>query len=108
MCCLWCLFNDNEVESDYFLGYLNTKSVYVLCIVIMVHSDIFFLYARCTSVCSVRATGPVEVPFQNDSPVTLLAHVMGIIGSVEQTMLAQESDTDKWESGLNSSVMFLF
>jgi hypothetical protein len=59
-------------------------------------------------VCSVRATGPVEVPFQNDSLVTLLAHVMAIIGSVEQTMLAQGSDSDKCELGLNSSVMFLF
>ena len=30
-----------------------------------------------------------QVLFQNDSPATLLARVMGIIGSIEQAMLAQ-------------------
>jgi hypothetical protein len=37
-----------------------------------------------------------QVLFQNDSPATLLARVMGIIGSIEQAMLAQGRDTYKY------------
>jgi hypothetical protein len=34
--------------------------------------------------------------FQNDSPTTLLARVMGTIGSIEQAMLAQGRHTYKY------------
>ncbi|PKA62777.1 Serine/threonine-protein kinase AFC2 [Apostasia shenzhenica] len=37
-----------------------------------------------------------EVLFQNDSPATLLARVVGIIGSIDQTMLAKGRDTYKY------------
>ncbi|GJM96421.1 hypothetical protein PR202_ga13252 [Eleusine coracana subsp. coracana] len=38
----------------------------------------------------------ILVLFQNDSPATLLARVIGIIGSIEQAMLAQGRDTYKY------------
>lgn len=38
----------------------------------------------------------LQVLFQNDSPATLLARVMGIIGSIEQAMLAQGRETYKY------------
>ncbi|KAK3020730.1 hypothetical protein RJ639_046014 [Escallonia herrerae] len=38
----------------------------------------------------------VEVLFQNDSPATLLARVIGIIGSINQDMLAKGRDTYKY------------
>ena len=34
--------------------------------------------------------------FQNDSPTTLLARVMGTIGSIEQAMIAQGRHTYKY------------
>lgn len=34
--------------------------------------------------------------FQNDSPATLLARVIGIIGHIEQSMLAKGRDTYKY------------
>lgn len=36
--------------------------------------------------------------FQNDSPATLLARVIGIIGPIEQDMLAKGRDTYKYFS----------
>ena len=44
----------------------------------------------------VRILYAFQVLFQNDSPATLLARVMGIIGSIEQAMLAQGRDTYKY------------
>ena len=38
----------------------------------------------------------VQVLFQNDSPATLLARVMGIIGSIDQSMLAKGRETYKY------------
>ncbi|RRT68595.1 hypothetical protein B296_00006650 [Ensete ventricosum] len=37
-----------------------------------------------------------EVLFQNDSPATLLARIMGIIGPIDQEMLAKGRDTYKY------------
>lgn len=37
----------------------------------------------------------VQVLFQNDSPATLLARVIGIIGPIDQNMLAKGRDTYK-------------
>jgi len=42
------------------------------------------------------ASSAFQVLLQNDSPATLLARVMGIIGSIEQAMLAQGRDTYKY------------
>lgn len=39
-----------------------------------------------------------QVLFQNDSPATLLARVIGIIGPIEQAMLAKGRDTYKYFS----------
>lgn len=38
----------------------------------------------------------MQVLFQNDSPATLLARVIGIIGPIEQAMLAKGRDTYKY------------
>lgn len=38
----------------------------------------------------------MQVLFQNDSPATLLARVIGIIGSIDQGMLAKGRDTYKY------------
>ena len=38
----------------------------------------------------------VQVLFQNDSPATLLARVMGIIAPIDQSMLAKGRDTYKY------------
>jgi len=38
----------------------------------------------------------LQVLFQNDSPATLLARVIGIIGSIDQEMLAKGRDTCKY------------
>lgn len=38
----------------------------------------------------------MQVLFQNDSPATLLARVIGIIGSIDQNMLAKGRDTYKY------------
>jgi hypothetical protein len=37
-----------------------------------------------------------QVLFQNDSPATLLARVIGIIGPIDQNMLAKGRDTYKY------------
>lgn len=39
-----------------------------------------------------------QVLFQNDSPATLLARVIGIISPIEQEMLAKGRDTYKYFS----------
>lgn len=38
----------------------------------------------------------LQVLFQNDSPATLLARVIGIIGAIDQGMLAKGRDTYKY------------
>lgn len=40
----------------------------------------------------------MQVLFQNDSPATLLARVIGIIGPIDQGMLANGRDTYKYFS----------
>jgi hypothetical protein len=52
-----------------------------------------FISSTGADVCIIYA---FQVLFQNDSPATLLARVMGIIGSIEQAMLAQGRDTYKY------------
>lgn len=70
---------------------------YVACYCFFIVSRCLFsaIFVWCTKadVCDLYA---FQVLFQNDSPATLLARVMGIIGSIEQAMLAQGRDTYKY------------
>lgn len=44
----------------------------------------------------VQMTLHLQVLFQNDSPATLLARVIGIISPIDQSMLAKGRDTYKY------------
>lgn len=63
----------------YFLFFL---SLLVTCIILSFLSD--------------TQLSLLQVLFQNDSPATLLARVIGIIGSIDQSMLAKGRDTYKY------------
>lgn len=61
-------------------------------------SAFFSLLNTCVNFCFLSDTKPnmLQVLFQNDSPATLLARVIGIIGPVDQSMLAKGRDTYKY------------
>jgi len=72
---------------------------YAFCYYVIFIIGRFYLFSV---ICSYRvlelmyASSAFQVLLQNDSPATLLARVMGIIGSIEQAMLAQGRDTYKY------------
>ncbi|KAE8663318.1 hypothetical protein F3Y22_tig00112988pilonHSYRG00130 [Hibiscus syriacus] len=83
-------------ETDHLCSYVQSRS-YRAPEVILGHPydkkiDIWSLGCILAELC----TG--NVLFQNDSPATLLARVIGIIGPIEQGMLAKGRDTYKYFS----------
>ncbi|KAI4964597.1 hypothetical protein ZWY2020_005376 [Hordeum vulgare] len=81
-------------ETDHLCSYVQSRSYRAPEVILGLpydkKIDIWSLGCILAELC----TG--NVLFQNDSPATLLARVMGIIGSIEQAMLAQGRDTYKY------------
>ncbi|KAL9374908.1 hypothetical protein Peur_031787 [Populus x canadensis] len=83
-------------ETDHLCSYVQSRS-YRAPEVILGHPydkkiDVWSLGCILAELC----TG--NVLFQNDSPATLLARVIGIIGPIDQSMLAKGRDTYKYFS----------
>uniref|UniRef100_A0A6N2LY82 Protein kinase domain-containing protein n=1 Tax=Salix viminalis TaxID=40686 RepID=A0A6N2LY82_SALVM len=81
-------------ETDHLCSYVQSRS-YRAPEVILGHPydkkiDVWSLGCILAELC----TG--NVLFQNDSPATLLARVIGIIGPIDQSMLAKGRDTYKY------------
>ncbi|AQK63391.1 Protein kinase superfamily protein [Zea mays] len=81
-------------ETDHLCSYVQSRSYRAPEVILGLpydkKIDIWSLGCILAELC----TG--NVLFQNDSPATLLARVMGIIGAIEQAMLAQGRDTFKY------------
>jgi len=81
-------------ETDHLCSYVQSRSYRAPEVILGLpydkKIDIWSLGCILAELC----TG--NVLLQNDSPATLLARVMGIIGSIEQAMLAQGRDTYKY------------
>ncbi|KAL0908730.1 hypothetical protein M5K25_023237 [Dendrobium thyrsiflorum] len=81
-------------ETDHLCSYVQSRSYRAPEVILGLpydkKIDIWSLGCILAELC----TG--NVLFQNDSPATLLARVIGIIGSIEQTMLAKGRDTYKY------------
>ncbi|KAK3146266.1 hypothetical protein QOZ80_3BG0263810 [Eleusine coracana subsp. coracana] len=81
-------------ETDHLCSYVQSRSYRAPEVILGLpydkKIDIWSLGCILAELC----TG--NVLFQNDSPATLLARVIGIIGSIEQAMLAQGRDTYKY------------
>jgi len=57
---------------------------------------LIYLYIPSMNACKPLIVHLSQVLFQNDSPATLLARVIGIIGPIDQAMLAKGRDTYKY------------
>uniref|UniRef100_A0A1J3I0L7 Putative serine/threonine-protein kinase dyrk2 n=1 Tax=Noccaea caerulescens TaxID=107243 RepID=A0A1J3I0L7_NOCCA len=81
-------------ETDHLCSYVQSRSYRAPEVIIGLpydkKIDIWSLGCILAELC----TG--NVLFQNDSPATLLARVIGIIGSIDQEMLAKGPDTCKY------------
>ncbi|KAK8942055.1 Serine/threonine-protein kinase AFC2 [Platanthera guangdongensis] len=81
-------------ETDHLCSYVQSRSYRAPEVILGLpydkKIDIWSLGCILAELC----TG--NVLFQNDSPATLLARVIGIIGSLDQTMLAKARDTYKY------------
>ncbi|KAA8542944.1 hypothetical protein F0562_024096 [Nyssa sinensis] len=81
-------------ETDHLCSYVQSRSYRAPEVILGLpydkKIDIWSLGCILAELC----TG--SVLFQNDSPATLLARVMGIIGSIDQDMLAKGHDTYKY------------
>ncbi|KAH0451900.1 hypothetical protein IEQ34_019199 [Dendrobium chrysotoxum] len=81
-------------ETDHLCSYVQSRSYRAPEVILGLpydkKIDIWSLGCILAELC----TG--NVLFQNDSPATLLARVIGIIGSIDQTMLAKGRDTYKY------------
>ncbi|KAL8041782.1 hypothetical protein ABFX02_09G006300 [Erythranthe guttata] len=81
-------------ETDHLCSYVQSRSYRAPEVILGLpygkKIDIWSLGCILAELC----TG--NVLFQNDSPATLLARVIGIIGSIEQEMLAKGRDTYKY------------
>ncbi|KAL1568332.1 hypothetical protein AAHA92_03711 [Salvia divinorum] len=81
-------------ETDHLCSYVQSRSYRAPEVILGLpygkKIDIWSLGCILAELC----TG--NVLFQNDSPATLLARVIGIIGSIEQGMLAKGRDTYKY------------
>ncbi|KAL5545148.1 hypothetical protein UlMin_008932 [Ulmus minor] len=81
-------------ETDHLCSYVQSRSYRAPEVILGLpydkKIDIWSLGCILAELC----TG--NVLFQNDSPATLLARVMGIIGPIEQGMLAKGRDTYKY------------
>ncbi|KAM7280187.1 hypothetical protein ACFE04_007321 [Oxalis oulophora] len=81
-------------ETDHLCSYVQSRSYrapeVILGLPYAKKIDIWSLGCILAELC----TG--NVLFQNDSPATLLARVIGIIGPIEQSMLAKGRDTYKY------------
>ncbi|KAA8541416.1 hypothetical protein F0562_025379 [Nyssa sinensis] len=81
-------------ETDHLCSYVQSRSYRAPEVILGLpydkKIDIWSLGCILAELC----TG--NVLFQNDSPATLLARVIGIIGSVDQDMLAKGRDTYKY------------
>ncbi|KAJ0047851.1 hypothetical protein Pint_16776 [Pistacia integerrima] len=83
-------------ETDHLCSYVQSRSYRAPEVILGLpydkKIDIWSLGCILAELC----TG--NVLFQNDSPATLLARVIGIIGRIEQSMLAKGRDTYKYFS----------
>ncbi|CAA6659365.1 unnamed protein product [Spirodela intermedia] len=81
-------------ETDHLCSYVQSRSYRAPEVILGLpydkKIDIWSLGCILAELC----TG--NVLFQNDSPATLLARVVGIIGPIDQTMLAKGRDTYKY------------
>ncbi|KAL3835290.1 hypothetical protein ACJIZ3_010026 [Penstemon smallii] len=81
-------------ETDHLCSYVQSRSYRAPEVILGLpydkKIDIWSLGCILAELC----TG--NVLFQNDSPATLLARVIGIIGQIEQEMLAKGRDTNKY------------
>ncbi|CAN8258971.1 unnamed protein product [Cochlearia groenlandica] len=81
-------------ETDHLCSYVQSRSYRAPEVILGLpydkKIDIWSLGCILAELC----TG--NVLFQNDSPATLLARVIGIIGSIDQQMLAKGPDTSKY------------
>ncbi|XP_042017063.1 uncharacterized protein LOC121765083 [Salvia splendens] len=81
-------------ETDHLCSYVQSRSYRAPEVILGLQYgkkiDVWSLGCILAELC----TG--NVLFQNDSPATLLARVIGIIGSIEQGMLAKGRDTYKY------------
>ncbi|XP_068658333.1 uncharacterized protein [Aristolochia californica] len=81
-------------ETDHLCSYVQSRSYRAPEVILGLpydkKIDIWSLGCILAELC----TG--NVLFQNDSPATLLAHVIGIIGAIDQAMLAKGRDTYKY------------
>jgi serine/threonine protein kinase len=81
-------------ETDHLCSYVQSRSYRAPEVILGLpydkKIDIWSLGCILAELC----TG--NVLFQNDSPATLLARVIGIIGSIDQEMLAKGRDTCKY------------
>lgn len=81
-------------ETDHLCSYVQSRSYRAPEVILGLpydkKIDIWSLGCILAELC----TG--NVLFQNDSPATLLARVIGIIGHIEQSMLAKGRDTHKY------------
>ncbi|XP_042038760.1 uncharacterized protein LOC121784641 [Salvia splendens] len=81
-------------ETDHLCSYVQSRSYRAPEVILGLpygkKIDIWSLGCILAELCTCN------VLFQNDSPATLLARVIGIIGSIEQGMLAKGRDTYKY------------
>ncbi|XP_018489282.2 uncharacterized protein LOC108859877 [Raphanus sativus] len=81
-------------ETDHLCSYVQSRSYRAPEVILGLpydkKIDIWSLGCILAELCSGN------VLFQNDSPATLLARVIGIIGSIDQQMLAKGPDTSKY------------
>ncbi|KAF3438375.1 hypothetical protein FNV43_RR21137 [Rhamnella rubrinervis] len=81
-------------ETDHLCSYVQSRSYRAPEVILGFPYDKKIDIWSLGCILSELCTG--NVLFQNDSPATLLARVIGIIGSIEQSMLAKGRDTYKY------------
>lgn len=81
-------------ETDHLCAYVQSRSYRAPEVILGLPYDKKIDMWSLGCILAELCTG--NVLFQNDSPATLLARVMGIIGSIEQAMLAQGRETYKY------------
>ncbi|KAG8097971.1 hypothetical protein GUJ93_ZPchr0013g35204 [Zizania palustris] len=81
-------------ETDHLCAYVQSRSYRAPEVILGLPYDKKIDMWSLGCILAELCTG--NVLFQNDSPATLLARVIGIIGSIEQAMLAQGHETYKY------------
>ncbi|KAK3025916.1 hypothetical protein RJ639_041306 [Escallonia herrerae] len=81
-------------ETDHLCSYVQSRSYRAPEVILGLPYDKKIDIWSLGCILSELCTG--NVLFQNDSPATLLARVIGIIGSINQDMLAKGRDTYKY------------